>query len=397
MPVINSLAHAKEEMADWRHELHRNPQTCYEEEFAAAFIQKKLTEWGIPFKAGIGVTGVVATIEGRSTDSGKAIGLRSDMDALNITEKTNLDYASKTPGKMHACGHDGHMATLLGVARYLNETRNFNGKVHLVFQPAEEGGAGAMRMMEDGLFKDFPMDAIYGYHNWPQKQIGTAGLRAGPLMACSDDIFIDVTGKGGHAAMPHNTIDPMIVSAHIITAIQSIVSRNVDPIENAVISITNLHCGTGADNIIPETAEMFGSVRAFTEETRALLERRIPEVAENVAKAFGATAIARYVRNYDPTINSAAESVLAAEVIQDVLGAEHVDTETPPVMGAEDFGAFLSEKPGCYIFIGQGTGDENSAHDQSVHSPYYNYNDDILPIAATYFAKLVEKALPLEE
>lgn len=396
MPVINSLANAKDEMAEWRHELHQNPQTCFKEEFASNFVKQKLTEWGIPFKDGIAETGIVATIEGQKTDSGKAIGLRADMDALDITEKTGLPYASNNPGKMHACGHDGHTSSLLGVARHLNETKNFNGTVHLIFQPAEEGGGGAHRMIKEGLFKDFPMDAVFGYHNWPAVPRGQAGLRAGPQMACSDDLFINVYGKGGHAAMPHTTIDPMIVAAHIITAVQSIVSRNVDPIDQAVVSITNMHCGTGADNIIPDTAEMFGSVRAFTEETRSILEKRIPEVAENVAAAFGATAEVKYIRGYDPTVNTAPETEICAEVARDLLGDENVDAETPQCMGAEDFGAFLAEKPGCYIFLGQGEADENSPHNQNLHSPYYNYNDEILPIAASYFAKLVERVMPNE-
>ena len=396
MPVINSIANAKDEMSAWRHELHQNPQTCYEEEFASNFVKQKLTEWGIPFKDGIAVTGIVATIEGQSTSSGKSIGLRADMDALDITEKTNLPHASKTTGKMHACGHDGHTSTLLGVARHLNETKNFNGTVYLIFQPAEEGGAGAHRMMAEGLFKDFPMDAVYGYHNWPMEPKGKIGMRAGPLMACSDRVNISVTGKGGHAAMPHMTIDPMIVSAHIITALQSIVSRNVDPIDQAVISITNMNCGTGAENIIADTAEITGSIRAFTEETRRLLEKRIPEICENVAKAFGAEASAEYVRGYDPTINSAAETDICTTVARELVGEDNVDTGTPPCMGAEDFGAFLTEKPGCYIFMGQGEADEKSPHNQSLHSPYYDYNNEILPLAASYFAKLVEKTLPTE-
>ncbi len=394
MPVINSLANAKEEMSGWREELHQHPQTSYEEEYASDFVKRKLTEWGIPFKDGYAVTGIVATIEGQSTKSGKAIGLRADMDALNITEKTNLPYASKNPGKMHACGHDGHTSTLLGVARHLNETKNFDGTVHLIFQPAEEGGGGAHRMIKEGLFKDFPMDAVYGYHNWPSVPRGQAGLRAGPLMACSDDIIINVHGKGGHAAMPHNTIDPMIVAAHIITAIQTIVSRNVDPVDKAVISITNMHCGTGADNIIADTAEMFGSVRAFTEETRAILEKRLPEVAQQIAAAFGATVDAKYIRCYDPTINSAPETDICAEVAKELLGDDNVDIDTPPCMGAEDFGAYLAEKPGCYIFLGQGEKDKNSPHNQNLHSPYYDYNNELLPVAASYFAKLVEKIMP---
>lgn len=397
MPVINSIANAKEEIAAWRHELHQNPQTGFEEKFASNFVKQKLTEWGIPFEDGIAVTGIVATIEGQKSDSGKSIGLRADMDALNITEKTGLPYASKNPGKMHACGHDGHTSTLLGAAKYLNETKNFNGKVHLIFQPAEEGMGGAHKMIEEGIFERFPMDAVYGYHNWPTEKRGRIGLRPGPLMASSDQIKITVKGKGGHAALPHLTIDPMVVAAHIITALQSVVSRNVNPVEEAVMSITNMHCGTGADNIIADSAELVGSVRAFTEETRSLLEKRIPEIAENVAKAFGAEVDAVYSRGYDPTINSEAETLICAEVAKDVLGDDNVDDQTDPTMGAEDFGAFLTLKPGCYIFVGQGENDPNSPHSQSVHSPFYDYNDEILPIAASYFAKLVEKTLPLEK
>lgn len=396
MPVINSLAAQKDEMAEWRHELHENPQTCYEEEFASALVQKKLTEWGIPFKTGYGVTGVVATIEGQKTDSGKAIALRADMDALDITEATGLPYASKNKGKMHACGHDGHTATLLGAAKYLNENKSFNGTVHLIFQPAEEGGRGAHRMIGDGLFKDFPCDYVFGIHNWPWEPVGRIGMRTGPILASVDEFKIRITGKGGHAAMPHDTVDPVVIASQIVMALQTIVSRNVSPVDTAVVSVTNLNAGTGAFNIIPEAAAMTGTVRTFSNETRHFVKERIEKLCHNIAGSFGASVEMDYSFDTDPTVNTEDGIRMAAAAAADVVGEENVNTNYDPCMGGEDFGAYLTHKPGAFIFVGQGVeGDENAASSRGLHNPHYDFNDDILPIGASYFARLIEKHMPL--
>ncbi len=397
MPVINSIAALKDEAAAWRRELHQNPQTSYEEEFASSFVKKKLAEWGIPFKDGIAVTGVVATIEGQKTDSGRTIGLRADMDALDITEKSGLPHASKNQGKMHACGHDGHTATLLAAAKYLSENRNFNGTVHLIFQPAEEGGRGAHKMMEEGLFKEFPCDAVYGLHNWPGLPVGKVATRSGPIMASVDEFVIDITGEGGHAAMPHSTIDPVVVASHLVIALQAIVSRNVDPVETAVLSVTNVNVGTGAFNIIADTARLTGTVRTFNNEVRKMISQRIEETMNHICKAYGATGKLDYDFNIDATINSADGVDMAAKAISEVVGENNVDVNYPPSMGGEDFGAYLTEKPGAFIFVGQAVeGEKDSPHNRGLHSPYYDFNDDILPIGASFFAKVVEKSMPLE-
>ncbi len=397
MPVINSIAELKDEMAQWRHDLHRNPQTCYEEEFAAGLIAKKLTEWGIPFKDRIAETGIVATIKGQKTDSGKALAFRADMDALNMQEKTGLPYASVNDGKMHACGHDGHTATLLGAAKHLNETRNFDGTIHLVFQPAEEGGNGAHKMITEGLFRDFPCDYIFGLHNYPEVSAGKIAMRIGAIMASVDEFEIKIEGKGGHAAWPHDTIDPIVIAAQIVTALQTIVSRNVDPIDTMVLSITNLNTGTGAFNVLPDTAIMTGTVRTFKNETREIAKKRITEICSSIASGFGAQAHVDYQYTTDPTINTADGVEIAVAAASQVVGVENVDTDCPPVMGGEDFGAFLMEKPGAFIFVGQGTDDGDCHHSQGLHSPHYDFNDEILPIGASWFSKLAEHYMPLEK
>ena len=398
MPVINSIADSKDEIAACRRELHQNPQTAYEEEFAAALVKKKLTEWGIKFKDGIATTGIVATIEGQKSDSGKTIGLRADMDALDITEKTNLPHASQNKDKMHACGHDGHTATLLCAAKYLNENRNFNGTVHLIFQPAEEGGNGAYKMIDEGLFKDFPCDYVFGIHNWPWEPVGKVMMRTGPLLASVDRFTVNITGQGGHAAMPQGTIDPAIVASHITTALQSIVSRNVDPIDTAVVSVTNINVGTGAFNIIADTAEISGTVRTFQPETRDMIKKRIRDIVQNVAAAFDATTEIEFGDGTDATINSADGVNMAAKAFAEIVGESNIDTDCPPCMGGEDFGAYMSHKPGAFIFVGQGVeGDEDSPHNQGLHSPYYDFNDDIIPIGASFFAKITETYMPLDE
>lgn len=397
MSTINSIADLTDELTAYRRELHQNPQTCYEETFASDLVAAKLDEWNIPYERGIAVTGIVATIEGQKTDSGKSIGLRADMDALDIVEQSGQPWSSKTPGKMHGCGHDGHTAMLLGAAKYLSETRNFNGTVYLIFQPAEEGGGGAIKMIEEGLFDRFPMDEIYGVHNWPLLPKGMIGTRVGPMMASTDELHIRIEGKGGHAALPHMTCDPAIVAAHIITALQSVVSRNIDPIDQAVVTVTNVTIGTGAFNVIADSAKMTGTIRAFKQETRAFLQKRVKDIVEKTAEAFGAKATCEYVRGYDPTINTEAETALCAEVCKSIVGDDNTLTDIDPCMGAEDFGAMLQEKPGCYIWVGQAESDQKSPHSQVCHSPFYDFNDDIIPTGVEFWAKLTEKALPLDK
>lgn len=395
MPVRNSIAALEDEFSRYRRELHRTPQTAYEEEFASSFVQKKLDEWGITYKTGYGTTGVVATIAGERNDSGRAIGLRADMDALDIQEQTGLDHASQNPGKMHACGHDGHTAMLLATAKYLGETRNFDGHVHLIFQPAEEGRRGANAMMEDGLFTDFPCDSVYAVHNWPWLARGRIAMREGPIMAAVDEFEIALHGRGGHAAMPHATADPVLAAAQLISALQSLVSREVDPMDTAVLSVTNINAGTGAYNIIPETATLTGTVRSFRPETRAHIEQRIRDMCDHMAKVMNLKGMElNYHHVIDPTINTQDGVASAAAAASAVVGADNVDTAYPACMGGEDFGAFLQEKPGAYIFIGQGEPeDTTSPHSQGVHTPYYDFNDAIIPTGVEYFTQLVERTL----
>jgi hippurate hydrolase len=394
MNIRNSIHELAEEIAGYRRSLHENPQTAFEEEFASGLVAKKLTGWGIPFEKGIAKTGIVATIEGNKNDSGKSIGLRADMDALDITEKSGQPWASKIPGKMHGCGHDGHTAMLLGAAKYLSENRNFNGTVHLIFQPAEEGERGADKMIEEVLFERFPCDAVFGMHNWPALPKGRIAMRPGPLMAASDTFELTVVGRGGHAALPHLAVDPLVTASQIVLALQTLVSRNVDPVDTAVISVTNFNCGTGADNVIDDKAKLIGTVRTFREETRTMLENRIRELAEGIAGPIGANIEYEYRRVIDPTINEAEQTefcaLTAAEVFDDVI------TDVDPCMGGEDFGSMLRVVPGCYVWVGQGEPDkQGSPHNKSLHNAGYDFNDSIIPLGIEYWVKLVEKALPL--
>lgn len=389
---INDIA---TEMTAVRRELHQNPQTCYEEVFASDLIAKQLTAWGISFERGWAKTGIVAKVEGQSTSSGKSIGLRADIDALDILETSGQAWASKIPGKMHGCGHDGHTSTLLGAAKYLHETRNFNGTVYLIFQPAEEGGGGAIKMIEEGLFKKHPMDAVYGFHNWPWLPLGSAALRPGPMMACSDVLEIKLTGKGGHAAYPQDIVDIVYIGSQIIVGLQSIVSRNVSAADSLVITVPNFNAGTGADNVMPDSAYMLGTVRAFREEIRTFAEKRITEIAQGIATSFGAKAEVIYTRNYDPTINTPQEAMFCADIARGLFGDAHVDTNVDLCMGAEDFGAFLTKVPGAYIYIGQGTKDAKSPHNKGLHHPGYDFNDALIPYGIKYWQDLVEKRLPL--
>ncbi len=394
MSIRNSIAAMQKELAAYRRELHQNPQTSYEEEFASNLIAEKLTEWGIEHERGWAVTGIVAKIDGETNSSGKAIGLRADIDALDITEASGQEWASKIPGKMHGCGHDGHTAMLLGAAKYLQENRNFDGTVYLIFQPAEEGGGGAIKMVEEGLFQKYPMDGVYGLHNWPKMPKGQIGLTPGPIMASSDEISITVKGRGGHAAMPHECVDPVIVAAQIVTALQTIVSRNTNAVDTVVLTITNINGGTGASNVIPDTVELTGTVRAFKFESREMVERRIREVSKSIAAAFGAEVECCYTYDYDPTINHAGEAAICADITREIFGTENVNGNIEPCMGAEDFGAFLKEVPGCYIWMGQGEpAQPDSPHNKALHNAGYDFNDTVIPMGVEYWVKLTETLL----
>ena len=399
MSKINSIAEMQEELQEARRELHQNPQTSYEEVFASTLVSEKLTQWGIEHDRGLAVTGIVAKIEGQKNTSGKAIALRADMDALDIVETSGQPWASKTPGKMHGCGHDGHTAMLLGAAKYLSETRNFDGTVYLIFQPAEEGGAGAIKMIEEGLFDKYPIDEVYGMHNWPGLPKGTIAMRPGPIMASTDQFKIVITGKGGHAAMPHLSLDPIPVACQIVSALQTIVSRNVDPVDQAVVSVTNINSGTGADNVIPDTATITGTFRSFQPETRTMLTRKIEDIAMGIAKTMGLEAgFERTSAGYDPTVNTEKETQLCADVARGLVGEENVDINIDPCMGAEDFGAMLQQKPGCYIWMGQGEpSNPDSPHNKGLHNAGYDFNDSIIPMGVEYWARLTEKALPLDK
>lgn len=398
MTLINSIAAMADEIAAYRRSLHENPQTSYEETFASNLIASKLKEWGITFEQGMAVTGIVATIEGRTNKSGAAIALRADIDALDIVEKSGQPWASKTPGKMHGCGHDGHTAMMLGAAKYLSETRNFDGKVHLIFQPAEEGGAGAVRMIEEGLFTKYPVKAVFGLHNWPGMKRGTIGLRPGPIMASTDQFYITVTGRGGHAAMPHLSVDPIIIAAQIVTALQTIVSRQIDPVDQVVLSVTNFNGGTGATNVIPDTVELVGTYRTFKPDTRTFVGKRISEITKSTANMLGGLATVEFKDGYDPTINSPAESEFCAAVAAALVGTDNVNANVDPCMGAEDFGAMLQQVPGCYIWMGQAEPDApDSPHNKGLHNAGYDFNDALIPMGIEYWARLVEAALPVEK
>ena len=396
--IRNSIADLKDEIAGYRRSLHENPQTAYEEEFAAKLVREKLSEWGVEFEDKIAVTGIVATIEGEDNSSGKTIGLRADMDALDIEEADNKPHKSKIPGKMHACGHDGHTATLLGAAKYLHENRsNFNGRVHLIFQPAEEGHKGAHKMIEEGLFERFPCDTVYGLHNWPQIPRGTAATRAGPIMASADIIRMTIKGKGGHAAMPHRTVDPIVIGAQIISALQTLVSRYRHPAEPVVLSITTFQAGTGAHNIIPDDAQLVGTLRTYDEELRQDLSKKIEQTARGVAQSMGGDIDYEFDFILDPTINTPKETEFCVGIAKELFGEHNVDGDVTPSMGGEDFGRMLFDVPGCYIWMGQGEDDPESNHNQGLHTPRYDFNDEIIPLGIEYWARIVENALPLKK
>ncbi|SDD18952.1 M20 aminoacylase family protein [Belnapia rosea] len=387
MPVINRIADFAAEMAEWRQDFHRHPELGFEERRTSDVVAAKLAEWGIEVHRGLATTGLVGVL--RNGGSGRSIGLRADMDCLAMQEQSGVPHASTIPGRMHACGHDGHTATLLGAARYLAETRNFDGTVHFIFQPAEEGGGGGRVMVEEGLFERFPCDSVYGIHNAPDLPLGECSAVAGPIMAASDGIAITVRGVGGHAAKPHIAIDPVMVGAHILVALQAVVARRIDPLKSAVLSVTQFHAGS-AGNVIPDTAELRGTVRTLLPEVRDQMERLIAQVAENTAAAHEAVAEVTYTRRYPPTVNHAAETDRAAEAAGRVLGGAKVHRDLPPVMGGEDFSFMLLKRPGAFLFMGQKGTDRGGV---PVHHPHYDFNDDLLPIGASYFATLVEQEL----
>ena len=387
MPIVNRIADLHGEITAWRHDLHAHPELLYDVQRTAASVAEKLKDFGCDeVVPGLGRTGVVGVIHGRKGKSDKVIGLRADMDALPIEEATDLPYKSTVPGKMHACGHDGHTAMLLGAARYLAETRNFAGTAVVIFQPAEEGGAGGKAMLDDGMMERFGINEVYGMHNYPGMPLGQFGLRAGPLMAAADHLSIDIEGVGGHAARPQFSVDTVLVGAQIINNIQSVVSRNVDPLEAAVVSICLFQAGN-TDNVIPQTAKLRGTARSLTPAVQDLLEKRLREVVEGTAKLHGAKVKFSYRRGYPVLKNHIAQTEFAASVAAGIAGKDKVNTSLAPVMGAEDFSFMLNARPGAFIFVGNG----DSA---GLHHPAYNFNDDVIPIGTSYWVKLVETALP---
>ena len=390
MRLIETILADAATIATLRRDIHAHPELCFEEQRTADLIAKALTDWGIPVHRGLGKTGVVGIVKNGS--SSRAVGLRADIDALPMTELNRFTHASQHAGKMHACGHDGHTAMLLAAAKHLSKHRHFDGTVYLVFQPAEEGGGGAREMMKDGLFDKFPMEAIFGAHNWPGMAVGHFALRAGPVFASSNEFKITIRGKGAHGAMPHNGIDPVPAACQMVQAFQTIISRNKRPLDTGVISVTMIHTGE-ATNVIPEACVMEGTVRTFTSDVLDLIERRMKTIAEATAAAFECACEFQFVRNYPPTINHEAETAFARKLLGDVVGPDSVH-EFEPTMGAEDFSYFLQGKPGCYFLIGNGDGAHRAGgHGMGpcmLHNPSYDFNDDLIPLGATVWVRLAE-------
>ncbi|MDH4451337.1 MAG: M20 family metallopeptidase [Rhodoferax sp.] len=393
MTLIEPIVAHAPEIAALRQDIHAHPELCFQEVRTADVVAAKLTEWGIPIHRGMGTTGVVGIVKAGTSE--RAIALRADMDALPMQESNTFAHASRHPGKMHACGHDGHTAMLLAAAQYLAQHRHFDGTVYLVFQPAEEGGGGAREMIKDGLFERFPVEAVFGMHNWPGMAAGTFAVSAGPVMASSNEFKITIRGKGGHAAIPHNAIDPVVVACQLVQGFQTIISRNVKPIDAGVISVTMVHAGE-ATNVIPDRCELRGTVRTFSIEVLDLIEHRMRAMSESLCAAFNTRVEFEFVRNYPPTINSAPEAAFARKVMERMVGADKVFAQEP-TMGAEDFSFMLQAKPGCYAFIGNGEGDHRSlGHGGgpcTLHNPSYDFNDALLPVGATYWVRLAEEWL----
>ena len=390
MKVIEEILAQAHSLAAVRRDIHAHPELCFQEQRTADVVAQQLTAWGIPIHRGMGTTGVVGIIKGG--DSPRAIGLRADMDALPMQEFNTFAHASQHAGKMHACGHDGHTTMLLAAAQHLAQHRHFDGTVYVIFQPAEEGGGGAREMIKDGLFDKFPMDAVFGMHNWPGMKAGQFAVSAGPVMASSNEFKITIRGKGSHAALPHNGIDPVPVACQMVQAFQTIISRNKKPVDAGVISVTMIHAGE-ATNVVPDACELQGTVRTFTIEVLDMIERRMRQVAEHVCAAHDAVCEFSFHRNYPPTVNHAAEAAFARQVMADMVGAENVLAQEP-TMGAEDFSYMLQAKPGCYFFIGNGDGTHremgHGGGPCTLHNPSYDFNDDLIPLGGSYWVQLVE-------
>ncbi len=388
MTVIKEIKLLHDEMTEWRRDIHQHPELKFEENRTSDLVAAKLEEFGIEIHRGLAKTGVVGTI--RNGD-GPSIGLRADMDALPLEEKNTFKHASSNPGKMHACGHDGHTAMLLGAAKHLAASKNFKGTVNLIFQPAEEGGGGGELMIKEGLFEMFPVDSVYGLHNWPGMPAGTFGVGSGPIMAAADMFDLTINGRGGHAALPDQCIDPIVVASQVVSALQTITSRNTHPVDSVVITVTQIHAGD-AYNVIPDSVRMHGTVRTFQTETRAKIPSSMLRVAEGVCAAYGTTCELNYMSGYPTTINSVPETEISAKAVVDLLGEDKIILNPTPSMGAEDFSYMLEARPGCYVWLGIGPGKGEAGC--MLHSSRYDFNDDVLPTGASYWVKLVENELP---
>jgi amidohydrolase len=376
-----------------RRDIHANPELAFEETRTSQLVAEKLAEWGIEVHRGIAKTGLVGVVRGKKNASGRAIGLRADMDCLPMHETSDVPHKSRNAGRMHACGHDGHTTMLLGAARYLAQTRNFDGTAHLIFQPAEEGGGGGNVMVQEGLFDRFPCEAVYALHNWPGLAAGKMSVRPGPVLAATDEMRITIRGRGGHGAMPHLTADPVVAAAQVITALQTIASRNANPLDSIVVSVCSMQTSQlGAFNVIPGHVMLVGTVRSFTPGMRDLAERRVREIASSISQALGTSAEIEYRRGYPATVNSEREAVFAARVGERVFGSANVITDAEPTMGGEDFSYMLQARPGAYVFLGQGGGPGGCF----LHNPGYDFNDEVIPFGAGYLAALVEESLPFK-
>jgi hippurate hydrolase len=389
MPIINRIANFHDEMSAWRRDLHAHPETAFEEFRTSDFVAGKLAELGFEVHRGLAGTGVVGTLSGAKPDNGRSIGLRADMDALNMDEMNTFSHRSQYKSKMHACGHDGHITMLLGAARYLAETRNFAGTIHLIFQPAEEGAGGGRRMVEEGLFEKFPVEAVYGMHNMPGIPVGSFGTRTGAILTAMDLFDIRVKGVGTHAATPELGIDPIVVASHIVLGLQTIVSRELNPLAGVVITITDIRAGTGALNTVPDHATLRGTARILSPAVRDTIEERVRRIVEGIAQAHRARIDIDYRRNYPPLITDPMHTKFAIGIAEEIAGTGKVDADYPPNMASEDFSFMLEKKPGAYLFIGNGPEEGGCI----LHNPLYDFNDEILPIGASYWARLVETKL----
>jgi len=394
LELIDSVLQFHTDLQKIRRDIHAHPELCYEENRTSDVIAQKLTEWGIPVLRGLGVTGVVGIVKNGSSE--RAIGLRADMDALPMRELNNFSHTSRHDGKMHACGHDGHTAMLLGAAHYLAKHRDFDGTVYLIFQPAEEGGAGAKRMIDDALFERCPMQAVFGMHNFPGMAVGTFGVTPGPMLASSSEFEVTIKGKGAHAAQPHQGIDPIMIAVQIAQSWQTIITRNKSPLDSGVLSITQIHAGS-TTNVIPDEAKLIGTVRTFSLDVLNLIEQRMHDIAQHTAAAFDAQLEFKFHRSYPALINHAKETAFAVDVMRAIVGTDQVDAQMEPCLASEDFAFMLLEKPGCYVHIGNGGGDHRDAGHGlgpcNLHNPSFDFNDDLLPIGATYWIRLAETYL----